>query len=168
MVKGMAYNGGDKVVVLYNLVSKVMMEDSPFDLEAYTDSDYAGANLDRKSTTEGCQFLGSRLISWQYKKQTVVSNSTTEADRLYTNDDWNEVKQLLRIELRVTLLKVNVVRHTLTTDREPSRPILTRNQLRSDGDICMYELSVSTLEPKSVKEAMTDPAWIDSMQEELL
>nr|GEZ88596.1 hypothetical protein [Tanacetum cinerariifolium] len=42
------------------------------------------------------------------------------------------------------------------------------NQLRSDGDICMYALTVSTIEPKNVKEAMTDPAWIESMQEELL
>nr|GFA86294.1 putative ribonuclease H-like domain-containing protein [Tanacetum cinerariifolium] len=50
---------------------------------------------------------------------------------------------------------------------EPSRPVLTRNQLRSDGDMCMYALSVSTMEPKNVKEAMTDPAWIDSMQKEL-
>nr|GEZ21714.1 retrovirus-related Pol polyprotein from transposon TNT 1-94 [Tanacetum cinerariifolium] len=51
---------------------------------------------------------------------------------------------------------------------EPLRPVLTRNQLRFDGDMCMYALSVSTMEPKNVKEAMTDPAWIDSMQEELL
>nr|GEY26914.1 retrovirus-related Pol polyprotein from transposon TNT 1-94 [Tanacetum cinerariifolium] len=51
---------------------------------------------------------------------------------------------------------------------EPSRPVLRRNQLRSDGDMCMYALTVSTMEPKNVKEAMTDPAWIDSMQEELL
>nr|GFB25276.1 retrovirus-related Pol polyprotein from transposon TNT 1-94 [Tanacetum cinerariifolium] len=42
------------------------------------------------------------------------------------------------------------------------------NQLRSDADMCMYALSVSTMKPKNVKEAMTDPAWIDSMQEELL
>ncbi|GJY19230.1 putative ribonuclease H-like domain-containing protein [Tanacetum coccineum] len=34
---------------------------------------------DNKSTTGGCQFLGSRLISWQCKKQTIVANSTTEA-----------------------------------------------------------------------------------------
>nr|GEZ75113.1 hypothetical protein [Tanacetum cinerariifolium] len=51
---------------------------------------------------------------------------------------------------------------------EPSRPVLTRNQLRSYGDMCMYALTVSTMEPKNVKEAMTDPAWIESMQEELL
>ncbi|GJW90807.1 putative ribonuclease H-like domain-containing protein [Tanacetum coccineum] len=38
-------------------------KDSPFDLEAYSDSDYAGASLDRKSTTGCCQFLRSRLIS---------------------------------------------------------------------------------------------------------
>ncbi|GKC46821.1 putative ribonuclease H-like domain-containing protein [Tanacetum coccineum] len=43
-------------------------KDSPFDLVAYTDSDYAGESLDRKSTTGGCQFLGSRLISWQCKE----------------------------------------------------------------------------------------------------
>ncbi|GJT90061.1 uncharacterized mitochondrial protein-like protein [Tanacetum coccineum] len=55
-------------------------KDSPFDLVAYTDSDYAGASLDRKSTTRGCQFLGCRLISWQCKKQTVVANSTTKAE----------------------------------------------------------------------------------------
>nr|GEV68379.1 hypothetical protein [Tanacetum cinerariifolium] len=51
---------------------------------------------------------------------------------------------------------------------EPSRPVLTRNQLRSDGDMCMYALTVSTIEPKNVKEAMTDPTWIESTQEELL
>ncbi|GJZ60034.1 putative reverse transcriptase, RNA-dependent DNA polymerase [Tanacetum coccineum] len=54
--------------------------DSPFELEAYSDSDYGGASLDRKSTTGGCQFLGRRLISWQCKKQTIVANSTTEAE----------------------------------------------------------------------------------------
>nr|GEV06463.1 retrovirus-related Pol polyprotein from transposon TNT 1-94 [Tanacetum cinerariifolium] len=51
---------------------------------------------------------------------------------------------------------------------EPSRPVLIRNQLLSDGDMSMYALTVSTIETKNVKEAMTDPAWIESMQEELL
>nr|GEW54118.1 hypothetical protein [Tanacetum cinerariifolium] len=50
---------------------------------------------------------------------------------------------------------------------EPSRPVLTRNQLKTDGDMCIYALTVNILEPKSVKEALTDPAWIESMQEEL-
>nr|GFB09661.1 ribonuclease H-like domain, reverse transcriptase, RNA-dependent DNA polymerase [Tanacetum cinerariifolium] len=55
-------------------------KDYPFDFVAYTDSDYAGASLDRKSTTGGYQFLGCRLISWQCKKKTVVANSITEAE----------------------------------------------------------------------------------------
>ncbi|GKC01479.1 putative reverse transcriptase, RNA-dependent DNA polymerase, partial [Tanacetum coccineum] len=54
--------------------------DSPFDLEAFSDSDYARASLDMKSTTGGCQFLGKRLSSWQCKKQTIVANLTTKAE----------------------------------------------------------------------------------------
>nr|GEZ62028.1 ribonuclease H-like domain, reverse transcriptase, RNA-dependent DNA polymerase [Tanacetum cinerariifolium] len=50
-----------------------------FELVVYTDSDYVGVSLDRKSTTRGCQFLGSRFISWHCKKQTMVATSTTEA-----------------------------------------------------------------------------------------
>nr|GEZ43498.1 putative ribonuclease H-like domain-containing protein [Tanacetum cinerariifolium] len=55
-------------------------KDLPFNLVAYSDSDYVGASLDRKSTTGGCQFLGCRLISWQCKKQTVVATSSTMAE----------------------------------------------------------------------------------------
>ncbi|GKB46839.1 putative reverse transcriptase domain-containing protein [Tanacetum coccineum] len=55
-------------------------KDSPFDLVANTDSDYAGASLDRKSTTGGCQILRCRLISWPCKKQTMVANSITKAE----------------------------------------------------------------------------------------
>nr|GEY94204.1 hypothetical protein [Tanacetum cinerariifolium] len=57
----------------------IMFSDSPFDLVAYSDSDYAGASLDRKFTTRGCQFLGCRLISWQCKKQRVMATLSTEA-----------------------------------------------------------------------------------------
>ncbi|GJS35761.1 uncharacterized mitochondrial protein-like protein [Tanacetum coccineum] len=58
--------------LMYIIASRpdIMFADSPFDLEAFTDSNYAGTSLDRKSTTGGCQFLGSRLISWQCKKIT--------------------------------------------------------------------------------------------------
>nr|GEY45999.1 ribonuclease H-like domain, reverse transcriptase, RNA-dependent DNA polymerase [Tanacetum cinerariifolium] len=51
---------------------------------AYSDSDYAGVSLDRKSTTWGCQFLRCRLISWQCKKQIVVATSSTEAEYVAT------------------------------------------------------------------------------------
>ncbi|KAI3665458.1 hypothetical protein L6452_44085 [Arctium lappa] len=54
--------------------------ESTFDLIAYSGSDLGGANMDRKSTSGGCQLLGTRLVSWQCKKQTTVSLSTTEAE----------------------------------------------------------------------------------------
>nr|GEU78892.1 putative ribonuclease H-like domain-containing protein [Tanacetum cinerariifolium] len=60
------------------------LKDLPFNLVAYSDSDYAGASLDRKSTTGGCQFLCCRLISWQCKKQTVVATSSTKAEYVAT------------------------------------------------------------------------------------
>nr|GEX89655.1 hypothetical protein [Tanacetum cinerariifolium] len=59
-------------------------KDSSFNLVAYSDSDYAGASLDRKSTKRGCQFLGCRLISWQCKKQTIVATSSTEVEYVAT------------------------------------------------------------------------------------
>nr|GEU42658.1 putative ribonuclease H-like domain-containing protein [Tanacetum cinerariifolium] len=70
------------------------LRDSPFDLEAYSDSDYNGANLDRKFTTEGCQFLGRRLILWQWKKQTIVTTSTTKAEYVATTNYYGKEEGL--------------------------------------------------------------------------
>jgi hypothetical protein len=53
---------------------------STFDLIGYSDSDYAGCKVDRKSTSGTCQFLGRSLVSWSSKKQTFVALSTTEAE----------------------------------------------------------------------------------------
>nr|GEU80958.1 integrase, catalytic region, zinc finger, CCHC-type, peptidase aspartic, catalytic [Tanacetum cinerariifolium] len=49
----------------------------------------------------------------------------------------------------------------------PSQSVRTRRQLKSDGKMCMFSLTVSRTEPKNIKEAMADSAWIKSMQEEL-
>nr|GEV36730.1 retrovirus-related Pol polyprotein from transposon TNT 1-94 [Tanacetum cinerariifolium] len=61
-------------------VYKAYPKESPLVLEAYSDSDYAGSNKDRKSTTGGCHFLGRRLISWQCKKQTIMATSSTKVE----------------------------------------------------------------------------------------
>ncbi|XP_020698241.1 uncharacterized protein LOC110110921 [Dendrobium catenatum] len=50
------------------------------DFHAYSDSDWAGDPLNRKSITGFCAFLGSNLISWQVKKQKTVARSSTEAE----------------------------------------------------------------------------------------
>nr|GEZ61096.1 retrovirus-related Pol polyprotein from transposon TNT 1-94 [Tanacetum cinerariifolium] len=66
-------------------------KESPFELVAYSDSDYGGATQDWKSTTRGCQFLGRRLISWQCKKQTIVATSTTETEYVATASGCGQV-----------------------------------------------------------------------------
>ncbi|GJZ55839.1 hypothetical protein Tco_0611032 [Tanacetum coccineum] len=53
---------------------------SGFDLKAYSDSDYAGCNLDRKSTSGGCQILGGKLVCWSVKKQSSVAMSSAEIE----------------------------------------------------------------------------------------
>ncbi|GKG07742.1 hypothetical protein Tco_0330711, partial [Tanacetum coccineum] len=84
MIRSLMYLTASKPNIIY-LKGKPTLglwysKDSLFELVAYTDSDYARETQDKKSTTRGCQFLGNRLISWQCKKQTMVSTSTTEAE----------------------------------------------------------------------------------------
>ncbi|GJW89632.1 putative ribonuclease H-like domain-containing protein [Tanacetum coccineum] len=99
-------------------------KESPFDLEAYSDSDYAGASLDRKSITGGCQFLGRRLISWQCKKQTIVATSTIEAEyvavasccgQVYLDcmKDWSMTEAVKKLILILSMLILTATASTL-------------------------------------------------------
>nr|GEU85881.1 retrovirus-related Pol polyprotein from transposon TNT 1-94 [Tanacetum cinerariifolium] len=49
---------------------------------------------------------------------------------------------------------------------DPSKPEMTRHRLQTDPKVCMYTLTVSTIEPKTIKKAMSDHNWIESMQDE--
>ncbi|GJY59659.1 hypothetical protein Tco_0459551 [Tanacetum coccineum] len=53
---------------------------SGFDLKGYSDSDYVGCNMDRKSTSGACQILGGKLVSWSAKKQQSVAMSSAEVE----------------------------------------------------------------------------------------
>jgi hypothetical protein len=53
---------------------------STFDLIGYSDADWAGCKINRKSTSGTCQFLGRSLVSWTSKKQNSVALSTAEAE----------------------------------------------------------------------------------------
>ncbi|GKC20971.1 putative ribonuclease H-like domain-containing protein [Tanacetum coccineum] len=80
MIGSLMYLTASRTDIMFAVCACARFKESPFDLESYTDSDYDGASLDRKSTIGGCQFLRKRLISWQCKKKTIVANSTTEAE----------------------------------------------------------------------------------------
>ncbi|BFG15965.1 hypothetical protein CerSpe_022390 [Prunus speciosa] len=50
------------------------------DVQAYTDADYAGSIVDRRSTSGYFTFVGGNLVTWRSKKQKVVSRSSAEAE----------------------------------------------------------------------------------------
>nr|GEV60316.1 integrase, catalytic region, zinc finger, CCHC-type, peptidase aspartic, catalytic [Tanacetum cinerariifolium] len=110
------------------LVSKY----SSFHLVAYTDSDYARASLDRKSTTGGCQFLGCRLISWQYKKQTVVVNSITKAEYPVLSGKENRMNILKSIDEGP--FQIGIVREPLAEGTEGT-PHLGQERPRVYSDL---------------------------------
>ncbi|GKA74029.1 retrovirus-related pol polyprotein from transposon TNT 1-94, partial [Tanacetum coccineum] len=55
---------------------------SGFDLKAYSNSDYAGCNLDKKSTSGGCQILRGKLVCWSAKNQSSVAMSSAKAENV--------------------------------------------------------------------------------------
>nr|GFC07824.1 retrovirus-related Pol polyprotein from transposon TNT 1-94 [Tanacetum cinerariifolium] len=119
--------------------------------------------FEQRSSKPRLQSMTSGHISsgldLNYAPSTITKQQPTEA--MY--DDYFGGQPSATVE-NVPPVQEPQVRQTSTA----STSILTRNQLRSDGDMCIYALTVSTIEPNNVKEVMTDPAWIESMQEELL
>ncbi|GJS30768.1 retrovirus-related pol polyprotein from transposon TNT 1-94 [Tanacetum coccineum] len=51
--------------------------------------------------------------------------------------------------------------------RDPSRSVSTRKQLQTDAMWCYFDAFLTSVEPKNFKQAMTEPSWIDAMQEEI-
>ncbi|KAJ9542154.1 hypothetical protein OSB04_028660 [Centaurea solstitialis] len=66
-------------------------KDSSFELISFTNTDYGGCKLDRKSTSGSCQFLVDKLVSWTSKKQNCVSTSTAEAEYVATTSCCSQV-----------------------------------------------------------------------------
>ncbi|GJY36064.1 putative ribonuclease H-like domain-containing protein [Tanacetum coccineum] len=124
--------------------------DSPFDLEAFSYSDYARASLDRKSTIRGCQFLGKRLISWQCKKQTIVANSITKAEYVAaancygqntaTSKTINSVKQIHAIvDGKAVVISESSVRSDLLFNDKDGIACLTNDEIFKNLALMGYE-----------------------------
>nr|GFA23568.1 hypothetical protein [Tanacetum cinerariifolium] len=122
-------------------------------------SDYAGASLDRKSTTEGCQFLGCRLISWQCKKQTVVAASSTEAEYVAAasccaQQFWNSVSikksnDVVRLQALIDRKKViiteDIIRQSLCLDDAAGVDCLPNKEIFVELARMGYEKSYTKL-----------------------
>ncbi|GKD54198.1 hypothetical protein Tco_1287585 [Tanacetum coccineum] len=93
---------------------------------------------------------------------TPVQEATESSSRNFGNSNMHTFNQPQDFEYRWTK------DHPLTQVRgNPSKSVQTRRQLATDPEMCMFALTVSTAGSKNIKEAMTDSAWIEAMQEEL-
>ena len=88
---------------------------SSFDLVGYSDSNYAGDRVDRKSTSGTCHFLGRSLVCWSSKKQNYVSLSTAEAEYIAAGSC---CAQLLWMKQTLKDYGVNVKNVPLLCDNE--------------------------------------------------
>ncbi|WVZ85247.1 hypothetical protein U9M48_032194 [Paspalum notatum var. saurae] len=97
-----------------------------FELLGYTDSDFAGCRVERKSTSGGCYLLGRSLVSWSSKKQNCVSLSTAEAEYIAAG---SSCAQLLCMKQTLKDYRVELTRIPLLCDNE-SAVKLTNNPVQ--------------------------------------
>jgi hypothetical protein len=125
---------------------------STFDLIGYSDSDYVGCKVDRKSTSGTCQFLGRSLVSWSSKKQTSVALSIAEAEYVVVGQCCAQLlwmRQILR-DFGCNLSKVpllydnesairladNPIEHSRTKHIDIQHNFLRNHQQKGDIDVC--------------------------------
>ncbi|GJW05415.1 retrovirus-related pol polyprotein from transposon TNT 1-94 [Tanacetum coccineum] len=134
-----------------------------------------GENLDKiKEKGNECIFVGYSTQSRAYRvfnKRTIVIVETIhvnfdELPQMASDHvSFDPVPQCLTMALEHDSLSLD---HPLEqVIRNPFQSIRTRRQLETDGEMCMFALTVSQTEPKNIKEAMADSAWIEAMQEEI-
>jgi len=98
---------------------------SPIPLVGYSDSDFAGCKLDRKSTSGTCHLLGSSLISWNSKKQACVALSTVEVEYIAIGSC---CAQILRIKQQLEDFGLKIIKVPLLCDNT-SAINLTNNHI---------------------------------------
>jgi hypothetical protein len=95
-----------------------------FNLIGFTDADFAGDRLDRKSTSGTCQFIGGSLLSWSSRKQTSVALSTIEAEYIAAGSCCTQI--LLMIQ---TLQDYNLHFHKVSIMCDNTSAIMISNNL---------------------------------------
>ncbi|GJZ67639.1 putative ribonuclease H-like domain-containing protein, partial [Tanacetum coccineum] len=132
MIGSLIYLTSSRPDIMFAVCACARFEDSPFDLVAFTDSDYTGASLDRKSTTGGCQFIGDSnekkliqmikihtdqnvadLLTKAFNKGIGVNAGDSKLMLLGINLLLLEKVYVARHNLLLLVLKVNAARHNL-------------------------------------------------------
>ncbi|GKA78445.1 putative ribonuclease H-like domain-containing protein, partial [Tanacetum coccineum] len=122
--------------------------DSPFDLEASSDSDYAGASLDRKFTTGGCQFLGKRFeddISDEFGVKTDSCKVNAARQDLVLREENAEFHQI------VDFITTSFIHYAITTI------VISESSVRSD--LHFNDKDEPTTEETTLEKHVSTPSY---------
>nr|GEU98642.1 retrovirus-related Pol polyprotein from transposon TNT 1-94 [Tanacetum cinerariifolium] len=139
----------------------------PGTLEVSTDFD-APNTINNKDTPSTSSIIiddneGPQIVSTYEEPTSSISNDIV--DESFQEDTAELNRNTFMNPLSSPVLEEN---HTLEqVIGDPSKPVMTRSRLNIDAEMCMYALTVSTIEPKNIKESMLDHSWIKSIQDEL-
>jgi hypothetical protein len=113
---------------------------STFDLICYSDADWEGRKIDRKSTSQTCQFLGRSLVSWASKKQNSVALSTAEAEYIATDHCCKQLlwmRQTLR-DYGYKFSKVPLLCDNVSAIRMEDNPV-EHNRTKHSHSVSLFE-----------------------------
>ncbi|GKA66631.1 retrovirus-related pol polyprotein from transposon TNT 1-94, partial [Tanacetum coccineum] len=106
----------------------------------------------------------THVTTSQAPTQEPIITATENINQAATQKEKAQVDEDELINIFSTLTRDHPLEQVI---RNPSQSIRTRRQLETDGEMCMFALTVSRTKPKNIKEAMADSSWIKAMQEEL-
>nr|GEV15443.1 Gag-Pol polyprotein [Tanacetum cinerariifolium] len=126
-------------------------------------------NTPSTSTMAELQALTPTLINSSTDPTNIASTSRhaeeqqQEEDETYHDNDtlWEDENFFNQFGLPSTNSIKSSSQQVLS---DPSNPIMTRRQLDINPEMCVYALTLSTSEPKTIKEALADPSWIEAIK----
>nr|GEV58015.1 hypothetical protein [Tanacetum cinerariifolium] len=105
------------------------------------------------------------LIVTTYEEQTSLISINEDAESSTTALDLSNMHEFHQVQPSTHIwTKAHPLEQVIG---DLSKLVMTRKRLQTDLELCMYALTVSTFEPKNIKEAMLDHTWIESMQDKL-
>nr|GEX37840.1 Gag-Pol polyprotein [Tanacetum cinerariifolium] len=157
-----------------DLCDKMKEKRDPCILVGYS-TQSKGYRVYNKRTRLIVESIHIRFDEIKKMSETSVANDTSGLvpQRQKASDyDNSDLKKNTYKTMNLPILSVHrykkLLNHPLEQVRgNPSKLVQARRQLATDPEMCMFALIVSTAEPKNIKEAIADSAWIEAMQEEL-
>ncbi|GJT35873.1 putative ribonuclease H-like domain-containing protein [Tanacetum coccineum] len=154
--------------------------ESSFDLEAFSDSDYAGANLDRKSTTDMPE-----LTIFNKPQKGIFDEASYDDEGMV--HDFNNLPTEVAVS-PIPTLRIHNIHPQSQILGDPKSSVQTRSRVQQhsgahalvsyvqkqqrnnhkDQQHCLFACFLSQEEPKKISEALKDDSWVEAMQEELL